>query len=72
MDAVNNKCNGIYIDGNLCGIEYDPLICAQDDNNGVYLYKTVSATTDTAIIAYKWPDLPDVLARYRIIHKDGR
>lgn len=37
---VKLNCNGKYIDGDLCGIEYNPLNCAQDTPSNGYYYRT--------------------------------
>ncbi len=72
MRLVNQDCDGEYIDGDMCGINYNPLTCAQDYYDEGYIYKTLSSDDKTAIIAYRWPYLPEVVATYRLILQNKR
>jgi len=72
-DSVQKNCGGKYIEGELCGLGFRPLTCAQDSLDEDYLFRTDQQTLDTAIITYKWPgedgyrNVP--VARYRLIKK---
>ena len=46
------NCGGQYIEGELCGIELNPITCAQDEV--VYSYETKEITADSAVI-YTYP-----------------
>ena len=69
--AVAENCQGKYIDGELCGLDYNPLTCAQDLADGAYLYQTESPGGDRAEIAYKWPGGKVVVARFTLVQDGG-
>ena len=68
---VVRDCGGRYRDGELCGLDYDPLTCAQDYTPG-YLYRTELTTAGQAVISYRWPELPKPVATYRMIRQADR
>jgi hypothetical protein len=68
---VKRDCGGAYREGEICGLDYDPLTCAQDSNPR-YLYRTETQHAGTARIAYAWPGQPAVAATYRLVLRDGR
>ena len=51
---VERDCNDVYIEGEICGFDYDPILCAQDTENG-YVYMTTHEDATTASIDYSWP-----------------
>lgn len=53
--AVRDNCKGRYVPGEICGLDYNPLTCAQDESDAPYGYRTTDATADRADIAYSWP-----------------
>jgi len=55
-ETVKKNCKGKYIKGELCGTDYNPLNCAQDDSELPYLYNTISSGDGKALITYKWQD----------------
>ena len=55
---VDDDCGGRYIKGDLCGLGFIVLTCAQDSFN-TYLYRTLEETDDYVIIQYAWPDFID-------------
>ena len=67
---VREDCGGRYIKGELCGLDYLPINCAQDTNDS-YVYETVKETDSTAEIRYAWPDQKSD-ATYRMVLSDGR
>lgn len=68
---VKRDCGGTYRDGDICGLDYDPLTCAQDSNPR-YLYRTETQNAGTARIAYAWPGQPAIAATYRLVLRDGQ
>mgnify|MGYP007111634448 CR=1 FL=1 len=52
--TIQENCKGKYIEGELCGTDYNPVNCALDNGPSPYLFKVDSLTQDKAIIAYKW------------------
>ncbi|MHC1789381.1 YqhG/Tai3 family protein [Solidesulfovibrio sp.] len=69
--AVTENCQGRYIDGELCGLDYNPLTCAQDEGQGAYRYKTESSGDDRAVIAYTWPGMQGMVASFRLVQEGG-
>jgi hypothetical protein len=57
---VAQDCGGKYREGDICGIDYNPLTCAQDTVRPLS-YKTVQQSADTAVIAVTG-------ATYRMAH----
>ena len=69
--SVAENCQGKYIDGELCGLDYNPLTCAQDLSDKAYLYRTSSSDDARAVIDYKWPGTADPLASFDMIREAG-
>jgi hypothetical protein len=69
---LNLWCDGKYIEGDMCGLDINPFTCAQDYLEEGYMYKTISSDNRTAIIAYRWPHLPEVVATYRLIFQNNQ
>lgn len=69
--SVAENCQGKYIDGELCGLDYNPLTCAQDLSDKAYLYRTSSSDDVRAVIDYKWPGTADPLASFDMIREAG-
>jgi hypothetical protein len=57
---VAQDCGGKYREGDICGMDYNPLTCAQDTVRPLS-YKTVQQNADTAVIAVTG-------ATYRMAH----
>ncbi|MBF0356483.1 MAG: DUF3828 domain-containing protein [Alphaproteobacteria bacterium] len=69
---VQKNCEGVYRNGEICGLDINPVTCSQDINNGQYEYKTEKAMSDFALISYKWPQFPEILATYKMIREGNR
>jgi hypothetical protein len=69
-EVVKRTCGGRYRDGEICGLDYVPVTCAQD-SNPVYFYRTLSASADRAEIAQKWPYSKEPGATYRLVRDGG-
>uniref|UniRef100_I2Q134 DUF3828 domain-containing protein n=1 Tax=Desulfovibrio sp. U5L TaxID=596152 RepID=I2Q134_9BACT len=69
--AVQENCNGRYVAGELCGLDYNPLTCAQDEPAGAYRYKTESSAEEKAVVAYKWPEEKDKAATFEMVEEGG-
>lgn len=53
-EAVNRNCGGKYIDGELCGLDYDVLTCSQDPPDSENrLYRTIREKPIEAVIEVK-------------------
>jgi hypothetical protein len=72
VNALKENCDGKYIDGELCGLGFNPLTCAQDYNEKGYLYKTLAEDDAAAIISYMWPHIPETAATFRMIRQKGQ
>jgi hypothetical protein len=71
-EALKEKCDGEYIEGESCGIGHNPLTCAQDYNEEGYLYKTLAEDDEVAIVSYMWPHIPEIAATFRMIRHKGQ
>jgi len=52
--AVKASCGGVYKSGELCGLDADPIICAQDFPDS-YLFRTVQSGPSLAVVEAAWP-----------------
>jgi hypothetical protein len=50
---VQKSCGGRYT-GEVCGLDFSPVTCAQDVND-TYLYRTEFKRTHVAEVSYAWP-----------------
>ncbi len=70
---VEESCGGVYLDGEICGMDYDPIACAQDYSDSGNLYRSEMSQSDLAIISYTVPgDLADQatpIAQYRLVRR---
>jgi hypothetical protein len=57
-EAVNQNCGGKYVAGKKCGLNYDPIVCAQHSYffRGPFVYKTHESDNNEAIISYTAAD----------------
>lgn len=69
-EAVKRDCGGRYKEGELCGLDYVPVTCAQD-STPLYYYRTDSESADKAQIAYHAPYAHSPQATYRLVKQDG-
>jgi len=67
--AVLSNCKGKYVAGELCGVDYNPLTCAQDEAEGAYQYQTESSAARKAVIAYTWPGEKDKAATFEMLEE---
>ncbi|HZZ88314.1 MAG TPA: hypothetical protein VFE13_08255 [Caulobacteraceae bacterium] len=51
---VQRACGGVYKDGEECGMDSDPVVCAQDFPER-YLFRTVRSQPGLAVIEAAWP-----------------
>jgi hypothetical protein len=51
---VQKDCEGHYVQGDQCGLGFDPLLCAQDISEIGYRFRTEYLTEKTAVITYSW------------------
>ena len=51
---VKANCGGVYKTGELCGMESDPVVCAQDFPDH-YLFRTKEAGPNRVVIEAAWP-----------------
>ena len=67
--AVRDNCKGRYIPGELCGLDYNPLTCAQDESDAPYSYRTTVASADRADIVYSWPGAANPSASFVMVRE---
>ena len=51
---VKASCGGVYKSGELCGMDADPIICAQDFPQS-YLFRTTGSGPGLAVVEAAWP-----------------
>ena len=71
-DEVKKNCGGEYVEGDICGIDQHPILCADDFNEGGNNYRTDAASEDSVIVSYKWPQFESAMGWYRLIMVNGR
>lgn len=67
---VKKTCGGVY-DGEICGLDFNPVTCAQDYSEDGYVYRTEDTGHGAAVVSLKWPRLSGVVATYRMIRSDN-
>lgn len=65
-DLVRKDCGGKYKEGELCGLDYSPITCAQDSSPS-YLFHSVLEFESKAVIEYAWPDGNETAATYTLV-----
>jgi hypothetical protein len=69
---VKKDCGGRYRRGEICGLDYVPVTCAQDSNDS-YLYRIEQEGPLAARIAYAWPgDQHTPVATYQLLRRGDR
>jgi len=72
VERVKQDCGGKYTEGDICGIDYDPIVCAQDFPDH-YLYRTDRQTPTEAVISSIWADSDEKqTVTYRLVFRDQR
>jgi hypothetical protein len=51
---VKQDCKGHYVEGEICGIDYNPITCGQDSNGNQHLYQTDGESNEAVTISYLW------------------
>ena len=59
--AVKANCGGVYKSGELCGMDADPIVCAQDFPDH-YLFRTTQSRPSRVVIEAAWPPDPAAAA----------
>jgi hypothetical protein len=62
---VKKDCGGHYTEGDICGLDYSPITCGQDNSNA-YLYRTEQDDGHTAVITYNASKNEKPIATYRV------
>jgi hypothetical protein len=65
---VQAACAGHYRKGEVCGMDFSPITCAQDLSDS-YLYRTETSSEDQADISYYWPGTNKPVATYRLVRQ---
>lgn len=68
---VASNCAGRYRDGEVCGLDFNPVTCAQDVPDSGRLYRLDAASSGVEVISAIWADRTDSGATYRMVQKDG-
>ncbi|NVK19642.1 MAG: hypothetical protein HWE30_13160 [Methylocystaceae bacterium] len=69
-NQVQKNCNGQYIEGEQCGLGFNPLTCAQDDPAQGYLYRTERKSKGVATVTTTWQGQLKPLAAYSVVKQD--
>lgn len=69
---VSQDCGGTYLQGEMCGLGYDPLNCAQDTPRDGYKFKTDSIEARRAVISMGWDAQGPAIATYRLVLVGGK
>ncbi len=64
--SVKQQCNGRYLSGEICGLDYDPLSCSQEMPDS-YVYRTQMQTATSAMIEAGASQAASPAATYHLI-----
>lgn len=67
---VGKDCKGIYLEGEICGLDYSPITCGQDSGTR-YEFRTLQAEPSKAKIDFRWSG-GEIAASYRLVKVDER
>ena len=73
---VKANCGGVYKRGELCGMDSDAIVCAQDFPDH-YLFRTTESAADRVVIEAAWPpdqagaSQPSASGEYRLTLSGG-
>jgi hypothetical protein len=72
---VKANCGGVYKSGELCGMDADPIVCAQDFPDH-YLFRTTQSGPSRVVIEAAWPPdqagaQPTASGAYRLTLRGG-
>lgn len=71
---VKASCGGVYKSGELCGMDSDPVVCAQDFPDH-YLFRTTQSGPNRVVIEAAWPPdqagQPTTSGAYRLTLSGG-
>lgn len=72
--AVKANCGGVYRAGDECGLDADPILCAQDFPKS-YLFRTTQSAPGLAVVEAAWPPegraAPAASGAYRLTRTGG-
>jgi len=71
-ELLRKDCDGKYQDGEICGMNFSPLTCAQDYSEEGYLYRTECLDETSATITMRWPWIDRPVAAYRLLKQGKR
>lgn len=69
---VRKNCGGQYMNGEICGLDFDPLVCGQDVSEKGYLFRIDDMAENSAIITMRWPWIEQPVATYRLLKQGKR
>lgn len=68
---VKESCDGVYREGEICGIDYDPISCSQDPPDA-YTYRTKIASNQRVVIASMAPYSATGAVNYVFVKTNGK
>lgn len=67
---VEDQCGGKYIEGEICGLDYSPISCTQD-NGWPRVFRTEQESPRETIVSYTMPESYFPGPSYRLINNEG-
>lgn len=67
---VERDCGGRYTD-EICGLDFNPITCAQDEPEKGYAYRTEKSSARRQVIAMSWSGRNELVATYRMVKQGG-
>jgi hypothetical protein len=65
---VQSECGGQYREGDICGLDYSPITCAQDSNDS-HLYRTETSAENYAEVSYDASKDGKAAVTYRLVRE---
>jgi hypothetical protein len=70
---VQQDCQGKYLDGEICGIDYSPITCGNATSDKGYVFRTKQADDRSAILFSRWAghEASGEDSQYRMVKEAG-
>jgi len=72
-DLVQDDCDGKYREGEICGLDFDPIVCGQDRPDK-FVFRTIKSGKESATMIATWREYvkrEETFTVYRLVKEEG-